>query len=294
MEHAACPKCGSPLLIGSTAGNVTVTCGNGHETALDMDPGYGEWFGQVFGLCQPALGLLPFCGALQSRRLIAEYQLKRALGMIACLVSAQNAPQPEVTKHSDELKKSSEVAASAAPTASEPAESDRDNVIRVTVYTDGSCHPNPGFAGCGAVLIDEEEGEEKTVTKVLEGSKSNNEAEYEGIIAGIKLVLDYLEDLNQQHDYLEEVNQQLKDDGPAPVRARLTVKSDSELVVKQLKGEYQTNPKFDGLQATISDMIAGNRLLESVTFEWTPGDTNPAHKHAEAAYKEAKRRGTKQ
>lgn len=84
---------------------------------------------------------------------------------------------------------------------------------KLIVYTDGGARGNPGSAGCGAVFYDEQK------TKILELSKflgpaTNNQAEYQAVI----LALEKAKELK-----VEELNFFL----------------DSELVVKQLKGEYK-------------------------------------------------------
>ena len=82
-----------------------------------------------------------------------------------------------------------------------------------TLYIDGGARGNPGPAGAGAVLYDGKK------TKVAEmrwalGRATNNTAEYEGLIRGL--------DMAQT----------------AGAR-RLEVRSDSELIVKQMRGEYR-------------------------------------------------------
>ncbi len=84
---------------------------------------------------------------------------------------------------------------------------------RITIYTDGAAQPNPGPAGIGIVIIDE------SGAVIFEASHSigyatNNQAEYKAIIKG-----------------LEEA---------ARLRAEhVQVRSDSELLVKQIRGEYR-------------------------------------------------------
>src|ERR1019366_2290467 len=82
-----------------------------------------------------------------------------------------------------------------------------------TAHCDGGSRGNPGPSGYGAVV---EDPSGKTVARLSEflGRQTNNFAEYKGLVA----VLDWA----QQHG----------------VR-RMRVVSDSELMVKQMKGQYK-------------------------------------------------------
>lgn len=83
--------------------------------------------------------------------------------------------------------------------------------MNVNLYTDGAARGNPGEAGGGIVL---EDGR-KTIEKfVYFGKKTNNESEYLALIEGLKLAVE-------------------------KGAETLTIHMDSELIVKQLKGEYK-------------------------------------------------------
>jgi ribonuclease HI len=84
----------------------------------------------------------------------------------------------------------------------------------ITIYTDGGSRGNPGPAGAGAALYrgDTEIG---TVSKFL-GVQTNNWAEYEALVLALQEAQRHLE----------------------PGES-VTVKMDSELIVKQMKGEYK-------------------------------------------------------
>lgn len=90
-----------------------------------------------------------------------------------------------------------------------------------TIYlnTDGGSRGNPGPAGCGAVISDESGNVLKKVSKFL-GTATNNEAEYQAVILG-------LETLKKMYgtDKLKDLD--------------VVVRMDSELVCRQLNGEYQ-------------------------------------------------------
>lgn len=92
-------------------------------------------------------------------------------------------------------------------------------MMKLYLNTDGGSRGNPGPAGCGAVVSDEKEAVLKKVSKFL-GTATNNEAEYQAVILG-------LETLKKMYG-----TDKLKD-------LEIVVRMDSELVCKQLNGEYQ-------------------------------------------------------
>ena len=91
---------------------------------------------------------------------------------------------------------------------------------KIIIYTDGAARGNPGPAGAGAFLCDENG---KVLAEVADylGETTNNVAEYKALLAGLRKALDL-----------------------GAVEA--SVFADSELMIKQLKGEYRV--KNDGLK----------------------------------------------
>ncbi|MBU6310697.1 ribonuclease HI family protein [Patescibacteria group bacterium] len=86
----------------------------------------------------------------------------------------------------------------------------------ITIYTDGGSRGNPGPAGAGAAIFKDEK-EIAHVSKFL-GTQTNNWAEYEALRLALETA----------HNVLG-----------SPVTQLVTVKMDSELIVKQMKGEYR-------------------------------------------------------
>lgn len=84
--------------------------------------------------------------------------------------------------------------------------------VRTRLFTDGAARGNPGPAGAGAVIVSPDGHIVAKVGKFL-GDETNNVAEYMGLIIGLKRA-------------------------KAMGIKELDVLSDSELLVKQLKGEY--------------------------------------------------------
>jgi probable phosphoglycerate mutase len=83
----------------------------------------------------------------------------------------------------------------------------------ITAFCDGGSRGNPGPAGFG-VYIQDENGEKVAELSEYLGIRTNNFAEYSGLLAALEFALRY--------------------DHP-----RLRVVSDSELMVKQIKGQYK-------------------------------------------------------
>lgn len=83
----------------------------------------------------------------------------------------------------------------------------------VVIYTDGACRGNPGPASFGLIVMDPKEKIIFESAQTLENS-TNNIAEYKGIHRALELA----------------VQNNVKN---------LTIKTDSQLAVRQLNGEYK-------------------------------------------------------
>ena len=91
---------------------------------------------------------------------------------------------------------------------------------KLTLYTDGCCRGNPGPAGIGVVIKDHRKKILKELSEYI-GAATNNIAEYSALIRGLKAA------------------------GGLGAE-EITVFMDSELVVKQLNGDYRV--KDDGMK----------------------------------------------
>jgi len=105
-------------------------------------------------------------------------------------------------------------------------------------YVDGGSRGNPGPAGYG-VRIEQEDG---TIAELKEslGLATNNVAEYSGLIAALRWAA-------------------------AHGVSKLHIRADSELLVKQMRGEYRV--KSPGLQPLYEQARALTRQIGDVTFE---------------------------
>jgi ribonuclease HI len=116
----------------------------------------------------------------------------------------------------------------------------------VRMYIDGGARGTPGPAGYG-VRIEDADG---TLIEELYGGlgvATNNVAEYNGLLAALKWAVDH----GQQ---------------------RVLVRADSELLVKQMRGEYRV--KHPGLQplAARARLLIGQ--LDDVTFQHVRREQN--------------------
>lgn len=89
----------------------------------------------------------------------------------------------------------------------------------LTILADGAARGNPGPAAIGVVIMDETESILRELSWTI-GEATNNQAEYQALIAGLEAA--------------------------AEMRAiKVTVNMDSELVVRQLQGTYKVkSPKL--------------------------------------------------
>jgi ribonuclease HI len=101
----------------------------------------------------------------------------------------------------------------------------------LVAHSDGGARGNPGPAGYGVVIQDETGRKVGSLSEYL-GHQTNNFAEYQGLIAALEYALEH---------------------GPKALK----VISDSELLVRQIKGIYKVkNPTLQDLHARAKDLIA--------------------------------------
>ena len=121
----------------------------------------------------------------------------------------------------------------------------KSNTITYTMYVDGAADLHSKTAGIGGVIYKESE-ELITFSEYLDNS-TNNEAEYESLIHGLKLLAN-LSILN------------------------VNIFSDSELVVRQINGEYKVkNVRMKKLYQKATSLLSG---FENWTFTHVLRDKN--------------------
>jgi len=123
---------------------------------------------------------------------------------------------------------------------------------KIVIFTDGGSRGNPGPAGAGAVILDHQGKELKTVSKFL-GLQTNNWAEYEAVALALEAVQKMF------GKYLLEME--------------VLVQMDSQLVQRQLANVYQIK------EATLfSQYIKIHNLLikyfRKIEFVYIPREEN--------------------
>ncbi|MDO5561616.1 MAG: ribonuclease HI family protein [bacterium] len=106
------------------------------------------------------------------------------------------------------------------------------------IFTDGGSRGNPGKSACAFVVYD---GKKKVIFEqgLYLGVKTNNEAEYLGVLSGLK--------------WLKNSSEELK---------HLTLKLDSKLVVEQLSGRWKIK---DSRMQILCDQC--QKLLKELNLE---------------------------
>lgn len=126
--------------------------------------------------------------------------------------------------------------------------------MALTIHFDGLCLPkNPGgvatygfVAKRGAKVVHEEGG---LAAAPFTPQATNNVAEYTGVLKALEWAL-----------------------AQGLEKEKVLVRGDSELVIRQLKGEYKVkSPSIVDLFTRVRDL---SRKFSSITFEWVPREEN--------------------
>jgi len=121
----------------------------------------------------------------------------------------------------------------------------RESGGRAHVYFDGACRGNPGPSAVGWVIVNGDgivaEGGHTI------GRATNNQAEYEALIEGVRVARDY---------GFDEVD----------------IRGDSELIVKQVRGEWNTNdPDLREYRVTVRELLMA---FDQWSLEHVPREIN--------------------
>lgn len=119
--------------------------------------------------------------------------------------------------------------------------------MKVTVYTDGGSRGNPGVAGSGSVVYDEDGTTLAEIAYVVGQKSSNNVAEYHGLLRGLEAAREL---------------------GASEV----DVYMDSKLVVEQMNGRWKIkHPDMKKLALDARDLASG---FNKVSYSWVPRAKN--------------------
>lgn len=109
----------------------------------------------------------------------------------------------------------------------------KKSIISWSLYIDGASKNNPGPSGAGVFISKNDEAYKKKSFNL--GIKTNNQAEYLALVLGVYLV-----------------SQEIQDND------KLQIISDSELLVRQLKGVYKIrDAELKKLYAVAMDLLEG-------------------------------------
>jgi ribonuclease HI len=121
----------------------------------------------------------------------------------------------------------------------------------LVVYTDGASRDNPGQSGAG-VAIEDAAGKPVAQAWRYLGEATNNQAEYEALCLGLELA--------------------------ASLGARrIAVRADSELIVRQMRGEYRV--RHQGLRPLFARASGLAARFEAVSYEHVPRERNRVADH---------------
>lgn len=124
---------------------------------------------------------------------------------------------------------------------------------KITIYIDGGSQGNPGPSALGIVFCNEKGQCFKKYSEYLGDNLTNNEAEYQALIFALqKFKALFGKKLAKNTD--------------------LEIKSDSELLIKQLKGEYKIlEPKIQTLFITVWNLKLD---FKKIKFTLIPREKN--------------------
>ncbi|MEO6536506.1 MAG: reverse transcriptase-like protein [Candidatus Paceibacterota bacterium] len=139
--------------------------------------------------------------------------------------------------------------------------------MKYTLYADGGARGNPGPAGSGAVVFDDIGKRVVDVSDYI-GVATNNVAEYEALLRGLKALRDEFAEGHFNH-------------------SELHIRLDSKLIIEQLKGAYKVkHPNLVPRYFEVKNILA--RSFPHVTFEHVRREFN---KDADALANAAMDRG---
>jgi ribonuclease HI len=117
---------------------------------------------------------------------------------------------------------------------------------RVVLFTDGASRGNPGPASLGAIILSPEGNVLKEISKAL-GDQTNNYAEYMALLEGLLACAE----------------------GGAK---HVTVKADSQLMIRQMKGEYKV--KAPGIIPLFEKCKKVAGVFDKIEFVHVPREEN--------------------
>jgi len=126
-------------------------------------------------------------------------------------------------------------------------------VKKIIIYTDGGSRGNPGKAAIGVVFCNERNQEIKKYGEFLGDTLTNNEAEYLAVVSALKKFKTFFGKIITENSEVE-------------------IRSDSELLVKQINGEYKILD--DKIQKLFIEVWNLKIDFEKIKFKHIPREKN--------------------
>lgn len=114
----------------------------------------------------------------------------------------------------------------------------------ISIYSDGASRGNPGDAAIGVSLI-KDNVEFDSISKKI-GKKTNNQAEYEAVIAGLEKI--------------------------SHIGEEVDIFVDSQLVAKQLRGEYKVKSSL--VKPLYEKVLELSKSISIREIVWIPREEN--------------------
>jgi ribonuclease HI len=116
----------------------------------------------------------------------------------------------------------------------------------LTMYVDGASSGNPGPAGIGIVILDHDGRQVGKISSYI-GTRTNNYAEYSALLRALKIAIYFRAEV-------------------------VRIRTDSELVVKQIYGEYKV--KNDQIKKLYDQAVALLKSISNCKIEHVPRSQN--------------------
>ncbi|MCK5561356.1 MAG: ribonuclease HI family protein [Thermoplasmata archaeon] len=113
---------------------------------------------------------------------------------------------------------------------------------KIHIFTDGSCRGNPGPAGIGIIIYDDDENKIFEYTEYI-GNSTNNQAEYQALLKAL-------------------------DKAIGLCRKEIHCYSDSEWMINQLNGTYAVRAK--NIKLLFFKIQKYKNAVDNITFKYLP------------------------
>jgi len=122
--------------------------------------------------------------------------------------------------------------------------------MKIKVYSDGGSRGNPGCSGSGFVVYDED-GKTAYEQANYWGTRTNNEAEYMGLLTGLRWIVKHMEEKKI---------------------SAVEFFMDSQLIVRQMEGQYKVKAKnLIGLFGECQELA---KKIEKIVFKHVKREGN--------------------